>query len=278
MNIFYSNNQIKLLLRLLVCTTIGLMNISCDAQVNDESSNAKEQVTINESNEKNKNHSTIIEKTGPDNRKKGKTTDTYACAINSLGHCIFTGAPHQTGLQPGTDNIIDREGTILFFANEAIASNATGERLKPSGRPAFDGDQIIQSIEQNISNDEKAFHRTMAIMFPVRNALMYDIEKTTQNDWNLLVAELALRDIKNFTYIDGPTPRDNYYSRQGIFDLAKQPDRRDIHHDIMKFLEESGLYLLCHVTSDEFNEQLQASHPEGHNPCQDANIVTKIGY
>ena len=257
-------------------TTIGLSNISCNTQVNDEISKTKDQVTINASNSK--NNSAVIEKKRPSNQNKGKTIDTYACTIESSGHCIFTGTPHQTGLQPGTDNIIDREGTILFSANEAIASNVTGEPLQPSGRPAFDGDKMIKSIEKNTSNDEKSFHRTMAIMFLIRNALMYDIERTTQDDWNAIVEELAIRDIKKFTYINGPTPRDNYYSRQGIFDLSKQPGTRDIHHDIMKFLEESGLYLLCHVTSDEFNKQLQESHPEGHNPCQEANIVKKIGY
>jgi|TARA_B100001971_G_C17816745_1_gene346865 hypothetical protein len=44
----------------------------------------------------------------------------------------------------------------------------------------------------------------------------------------------------------------------------------------MKFLEESGLYLLCHVTSDEFHQTLRETHPEGHDPCADAAITTKI--
>jgi len=36
----------------------------------------------------------------------------------------------------------------------------------------------------------------------------------------------------------------------------------------MKFLEESGLYLLCHITSDDFAQMLADTHPEGHNPCK----------
>ncbi len=86
------------------------------------------------------------------------------------------------------------------------------------------------------------------------------------------------RHIKETTFTDGSTPKDNYYGRQGIFDLAKSPGGRDIHHDVMKFLEESGLYLLCHVTSDEFNQMLKDTHPEGHDSCGDAGIVTKIPF
>tara|TARA_Y100001936_G_scaffold186775_1_gene184703 strand:+ start:5865 stop:6647 length:783 start_codon:yes stop_codon:yes gene_type:complete len=209
---------------------------------------------------------------------KGKPPDRYACVINSAGHCIFTGSPHQTGLKPGTNNIIDRAGNVLFSINAAVASNATGELLMPSGRPAFDGDEMIMFNTNDMDADEKAFHRTMAIMFPIRNMLMYDIETATSNEWNNLVEELTKRDIKQITYTGGPTPKDNFYSTEGIFKLAKQPNNRDIHHDVMKFLEESGLYLLCHVTSDAFNAFLQESHPEGHDPCQDANISSKIGY
>ena len=46
----------------------------------------------------------------------------------------------------------------------------------------------------------------------------------------------------------------------------------------MKFLEESGLYLLCHVTSDDFNQSLKDNHPEGHDACADAGIETKIPF
>jgi hypothetical protein len=60
--------------------------------------------------------------------------------------------------------------------------------------------------------------------------------------------------------------------------LAKSPGGRDIHHDVMKFLEESGLFLLCHVTSDEFNQMLKDTHPEGHDACGNAGIKTKIPF
>ena len=70
----------------------------------------------------------------------------------------------------------------------------------------------------------------------------------------------------------------NYYGTLGIFDLAKNPNGKDIHHEVMKFLEESSIYLLCHVTSEEFNQMLKDSHPERHDPCKDAIIDKKIPF
>jgi len=201
-----------------------------------------------------------------------------ACVIGPNGYCIFTGRPHETGLKQGTDEVLDRDGNFLYSMNEAVAASSSGEILKATGRPAFDGDDLIESSQDGMTGDEKAFHKVMAIMFPIRNALMYDIATVTQSEWDELVKDLAKRAIKETTYTDGVTPRDNYYGRQGVFGLAKNPEGKDIHHEVMRFLEEAGLYLLCHVTSDEFNQILKDTHPEGHDPCEDARIITKIPF
>ena len=213
---------------------------------------------------------------GPD--KGGRIEDRYACEIGPNGYCIFTGRPHETGLKQGTDEVLDRDGNFLYSVNEAVAASSSGEILKATGRPAFDGDDLIESSQDGMTSDEKAFHKVMAIMFPIRNALMYDIATVTQSEWDELVKDLAKRAIKETTYTDGVTPRDNYYGRQGVFDLAKNPEGKDIHHEVMRFLEEAGLYLLCHVTSNEFNQILKDTHPEGHDPCEDARIITKIPF
>ncbi len=213
---------------------------------------------------------------GPD--KGGRIEDRYACEIGPNGYCIFTGRPHETGLKQGTDEVLDRDGNFLYSVNEAVAASSSGEILKATGRPAFDGDDLIESSQDGMTGDEKAFHKVMAIMFPIRNALMYDIATVTQSEWDELVKDLAKRAIKETTYTDGVTPRDNYYGRQGVFGLAKNPEGKDIHHEVMRFLEEAGLYLLCHVTSNEFNQILKDTHPEGHDPCEDARIITKIPF
>ncbi|HIL30156.1 MAG TPA: hypothetical protein EYG27_01300 [Dehalococcoidia bacterium] len=213
---------------------------------------------------------------GPD--KGGKVGDRYACVINPNGYCIFTGRPHETGLKQGTGEVLDRDGNFLYSMNEAVAASSSGEILKAAGRPAFDGDDLIESSQDGMTSDEKAFHKVMAIMFPIRNALMYDIATVTQSEWEELVKDLAKRAIKETTYTDGVTPRDNYYGRQGVFVLAKNPEGKDIHHEVMRFLEEASIYLLCHVTSDEFNQMLKDRPSEGHDPCEDAKIITKMPF
>ncbi len=156
--------------------------------------------------------------------------------------------------------------------------NSSGEILQAKGSPAFNGDELIKQSMDGMTDDEKAFHRVMAIMFPIRNALMYDIANVDQSSWDDFVIELKIRGIKDKTFTEGATPRDNYYGRQGIFDLAKNPNSKDIHHDVMKFLEESSIYLLCHVTSDDFGQMLADTHPESHNPCKEAGITSRIPF
>ena len=211
-------------------------------------------------------------------QKGGKPQDGYSCIINASGYCIFTGNPHQTGLKPKTNKIIDKEGIYLFSLREAVAINSLGKILEARGTPSFDGDELIKSSKVNMSNDEKAFHQVMATMFPIRNSLMYNIEELKREEWNDLVLELTKRKIKNKTFTEGRTPKDNYYGTFGIFELAKNPNGKDIHHEVMKFLEESSIYLLCHVTSEEFNQMLKDSHPEQHDPCKDAIIDKKIPF
>ena len=209
---------------------------------------------------------------------KMKPISNYSCSLNTSGFCIFTGIPHQTGLKPGTNEIINRDSEFLFLLEEAVAVDSSGKILEAKGTPAFEGDELIQSDKSSLTDDERAFHHVMAIMFPIRNALMYDIGTLSASYWEILTYELAIRGIKDTTFTEGKTPKDNYYGREGIYDLAKNPGGKDIHHDIMKFLEESGLYLLCHVTSDEFNEMLKETHPENHDPCKDAEIENKISF
>ena len=137
---------------------------------------------------------------------------------------------------------------------------------------------MIQASQAELSADEKSFHRVMAIMFPIRNALMYDIASLSKESWDELTFELKKRKIKEISFTSGATPKDNLYSRDDIFNLAKDPKGRDIHHDIMKFLEEAGLYFLCHVTSDTFSQMLKETHPEGHDPCHDAAIENEVSF
>ena len=89
----------------------------------------------------------------PEHNQNGRPEDNYSCNINSAGYCIFTGTPHNTGLKEGTDNITNRNGAILFDINEAAAADSSGEVLKATGKPAQDGDDMIKSSQDGLTND-----------------------------------------------------------------------------------------------------------------------------
>ena len=89
--------------------------------------------------------------------------------------------------------------------------------------------------KKGMSKDEQSFHKVMAIMFPIRNALMYDPKSLSKNNWLQLTEELRKRNIKINSFLEGATPKDNYYGINKIFDLVKNPKGKDIHHDVMKF-------------------------------------------
>ena len=222
--------------------------------------------------------STTSPNVSEDSEPPTRPVDSYSCVINSAGYCVFTGQPHPNFLKPHSNIIVNLDGAELFSIDEAVATNSEGEILQARGTPAFDGDELFASPQTGMTNDQQAFHRVMAIMFGIRNQLMYDIEDLDKETWDSYLVSLAERGIKETTFTDGMTPKQNYYGRDGIFELAKKPDGRDIHHDVMKFLEESGLYLLCHVTSDEFAEMLEATHPEGHDPCEEAGVLNKVPF
>ena len=63
------------------------------------------------------------------NERRGRPQDNYECKISSSGHCIFTGDPHKTILEPGTDKVLDREGQYLFSMEGAVALNTSGNIL-----------------------------------------------------------------------------------------------------------------------------------------------------
>ena len=126
----------------------------------------------------------------PENSQNSRPEDNYACNINTSGYCIFTGKPHNKGLKAGTNNIVNRNGTFLFYINEAAAADSSGEVLKATGKPAQDGDDIIKSSQDGLTYDEKSFHKVMAIMYPIRNALMNAISELNQSKKDELITEL----------------------------------------------------------------------------------------
>mgnify|MGYP006244090375 CR=1 FL=1 len=65
----------------------------------------------------------------------------------------FTGKSHPLILKPQSSKIINLTGEFGFHLNEAVAVNNSGEILKVSGKPAFNGDTLIKISEYIMSQD-----------------------------------------------------------------------------------------------------------------------------
>ncbi|MFT4552607.1 MAG: hypothetical protein ACI9S8_001232 [Chlamydiales bacterium] len=135
-----------------------------------------------------------------------------------------------------------------------------GNEVRPGGRPIQEGYKLILVDEYVQDPNKRASARVFTVMAPIRDALIFHVKKTDLQKWKALTEILTLNDIKINQWLGGPTPRDNYYSNEGIFQhLKKGPD----YHPMMKYLEEAELMLKCKTFTSDFD----FTNPEGKNSC-----------
>ncbi|MCH2183014.1 MAG: hypothetical protein MK108_13505 [Mariniblastus sp.] len=141
-----------------------------------------------------------------------------------------------------------------------LVVDQNGNEVRPQGRPFQEGYQLKKTEQPVEGHNQRAYARVFCIMAPLRDTLMFHLETTSEEKWTKMTAILQKNRIKTEQWLGGPTPRDNYYSNQGIFTHLKQngPD----HHPMMKYLEEAELELKSRVFSKDFD----FTNPQGINP------------
>jgi len=179
----------------------------------------------------------------------GGQVDTYACEISDEGYCVFTGSPHR----------LDPDATSL---GRQHVVDIDGAAVRPGGRPFQDGYTLAATDEAVIDNDALAYVEVFKVMAPIRDALMYDIAHTRPEAWAELTTTLRDAGIKlESEALDSPIPPKRSYGIDDVYALARNPEGADIHHPVMKFLEESELELKCQWM------EMSLVNPEGHDPC-----------
>ncbi|MDP6542519.1 MAG: hypothetical protein QGH60_00925 [Phycisphaerae bacterium] len=157
-----------------------------------------------------------------------------------------------------------------------LVVNSIGIEVPPQGRPFQEGYRLIQVAGKIEDHNRRAYAKVFTIMAPIRNALMFRLDKTTPDRWKKLTAVLTRNDIKTKQSLKGPTPRDNYYSSEGIFRRLKGTYAGKIpagthgvnaysnadYHAMMKYLDEAELQLKGRTFSADFD----FTNPEGKNP------------
>ena len=161
-------------------------------------------------------------------------------------------APRQFTKPHAVDPALVKEGFNLVV-------DQNGKEVRPQGRPFQEGYKLKRTIELVDDHNKRAYAKAFCIMAPIRDALIFNIRSTTEEDWTKMSAVLKKNNIKTQQWLGGPTPRDNYYSSKGIFASLKTngPD----YHSMMKYLEEAELELKSRVFSKDFD----FTNPQGVN-------------
>ena len=155
-----------------------------------------------------------------------------------------------------------------------------GRKVAPQGRPIQEGYRLIRTDQPVEDHNTRAYAKVFSITAPIRDALIYRLDKTSPAQWKTLTAILAKNSIKTRQWLKGPTPRDNYYSSQGIFEHLKSTYAGKIpanavpgniyadrdYHSMMKYLDETELELKIKTFSSDFD----FTNPEGVDPRPDS--------
>lgn len=180
----------------------------------------------------------------------GGHVDNYACNIDSAGYCIFTGTAHNldtTKTNEGFEQVKDKDGSAV----------------KPMGKPIQDGFVLAATTAEVSDANELGYVKVFKVMAPIRDALMYTIASVDSARWATLTKSLTDNGIKTASKnLTSSNPMEVEYGTDDIYALARKPDGADIHHKVMKYLEEAELALKCKWLT------IDLTNPEGVDPCK----------
>ena len=145
-----------------------------------------------------------------------------------------------------------------------IVVDKDGNQVAPQGKPFQEGYGLMSSADYVEDQNSREYAQIFAYMGNIRDALMCDIETTSEGEWLAIAEILALNSIKTTQSLTG-TPQEQYYSTSGIYDHLKN-DGEDLH-PMMKYLEEAELELKCLAFT-----QFDFTNPDGQNHCQIHNL------
>ncbi|MDC0336465.1 hypothetical protein OAN24_06200 [Pseudodesulfovibrio sp.] len=166
-------------------------------------------------------------------------------------------------IKKGGEHRID-ESKVSYGYNIVVDKN--GQVIHPSGRPLLGGEQLILTKEYQKEHNIRECVRAVSIMMPIRDAILYNFEQTSKQEWLELTKALKINNIKTKD-ASTITPR-SILSIEQVYDyVAHKPTEGS---PVMRFLEEAELELKCLGLVD-----FDFTNPEGRNHCAEHNI--KVG-
>ncbi len=166
-------------------------------------------------------------------------------------------------IEAGGEHKLDKS-KVSYGYNLVV--DRSGRVLRPGGRPLQGGEKLVLTKEYQESRNVREYARVVGIMAPIRDAILYNFESTSKEEWLELTRVLRLNNIKTKA-ARGITPR-SVLSIEQVYDyVAKRPTEGS---PVMRFLEEAELELKC-LAFVEFD----FTNPEGRNHAKEHNI--KVG-
>jgi hypothetical protein len=153
--------------------------------------------------------------------------------------------------------------SIVNFGYNLVV-DSKGEIVEPQGKPFQLGYKLIESSEYVDDYNTREYARIFVYMGNIRDALIFYLDDTSEDEWNTLTEILDLNNIKTIQNLSGP-PNEWEYSSDEIYEHLKT--NGEDFHAMMKYLEEAELELKCYAFKD-----FDFTNPEGKNHCQECNI------
>ncbi len=146
-----------------------------------------------------------------------------------------TGSPL---IEAGGEHRMDKS-KVSYGHNVVV--DRDGKAVRPGGRPLQGGEQLKLTEEYQKDKNVRELARVYTIMAPIRDAILYEFENTSREEWLKLTKVLAINNIKTTkTATIGPR---SVLSSEQVYDYVARGPR--VGSPVMRFLEEAELELKC---------------------------------
>ena len=174
----------------------------------------------------------------------------YICDTEKLAadnECIFV----LNGDQPADwvaqeEHNINREVGADYYRG---VQGYAGSMLSVSPKPWANGDKLVASTTKIEGDEWSGYALIFELMAPLRDMMMYHPSMLDDATWALWTRALTDCNAKTVDYVEERGGAQ--LSTSQVYEVMKNPNYKDIHHNILQYLEEGAIDLVCLATDLE---------------------------
>ena len=178
----------------------------------------------------------------------------YVCdeaTLASDNKCIFAlSGDEPEEWVPLEQHNIDREIGPDFY--RGVEKYDGSQILGTSPLPWANGDRLVSSGTTKISGDDwSGYTLIFELMAPLRDMMMYRPDDLDQETWDKWTRALTDCNAKTVDYEESRGGAQ--LSTKQVYDVMKNPNYKDVHHNLLQYLEEGSIDLVCLSTDLEMS-------------------------